>query len=41
MDFKSSILNVDGRKFAFTPVGAVAQEIVLAGGLEQWVERKL
>jgi homoaconitate hydratase len=41
LDFKSSTLNVDGRKFAFPPVGAVAQEIVLAGGLEQWVEKKL
>jgi len=41
LDFKSSVLSVDGRKFAFPPVGAVAQEIVLAGGLEQWVEKKL
>lgn len=41
LDFKSSVLRVDGRKFAFPPVGAVAQEIVLAGGLEQWVEKKL
>jgi len=41
LDFKSSVLSVDGQKFAFPPVGTVAQEIILAGGLEQLIEKRL
>jgi homoaconitate hydratase len=41
LDFRKATLNVDGKDYALSPVGAPAQELVLAGGLEKWVEARL
>ncbi len=41
LDFRSATLNVDGKDYALSPVGAAAQELVLTGGLESWVQERL
>jgi len=41
LDFHRAVLSVDGKHYAFSPVGAAAQELVLAGGLESWVKARL
>ena len=50
LDFERAVATLEGvddggdgsgvREYPFTPVGAVAQEIMVAGGLEGWVMRK-
>jgi homoaconitate hydratase len=41
VDFRHSIVEADGKEYAIDPVGAAAQELVIAGGLENWVKRDL
>ena len=41
IDFQQSTLEAEGKTYALPPVGAAAQELVLAGGLEQWVKERL
>lgn len=41
LDVKASLLRTQGRDFPLFPVGVAAQELVLAGGLEEWVKRQL
>ncbi len=41
LDFRKATLEVDGKSYALSPVGAAAQELVLAGGLESWVQARL
>jgi homoaconitate hydratase len=41
IDFKKSILEADGKTYSISPVGVAAQELVVAGGLENWVKQKL
>ena len=41
LDFAAATLEVDGKEYALSPVGAAAQELVLAGGLEGWVKERL
>lgn len=41
VDFASATLVADGKKYALAPVGAAAQELVLSGGLENWVKERL
>ncbi|MFZ0390622.1 MAG: homoaconitase [Calditrichia bacterium] len=41
LDFKRSLLKTDGKEFPFSPVGTAAQELVIAGGLENWVREQL
>lgn len=41
IDFERSSLEADGRTYPIGPVGAAAQELVVAGGLENWVKSKL
>ena len=41
IDFKKSELVVAGKKYPFPVVGTIAQEIILAGGLESWVQQKM
>ena len=41
LDFAAATLTVDGKEYALSPVGAAAQELVLAGGLEGWVKERL
>ncbi|MEW6746965.1 MAG: homoaconitase [Planctomycetota bacterium] len=41
LDFTSSLLSVEGQTFSFIPLGQAAQELILAGGLETLVRRRL
>ena len=41
VDFTNSVLIADGKKYPISPVGAAAQELVLAGGLENWVKQRI
>ncbi|MFQ5641620.1 MAG: homoaconitase [bacterium] len=41
IDFTKAVLQADGKVYAISPVGAAAQELVLVGGLENWVKRSL
>jgi len=41
IDFRKSRLETDGKSYTISPVGAAAQELVLKGGLENWVKSKL
>jgi len=39
--FEKSILIVDGKNYSFNPVGEAAQELIVVGGLEEWVKKKI
>ena len=41
LDFRSSTLKTPDKSFNLSPVGAAAQELITAGGLENWVKEKL
>ncbi|MCD6249889.1 MAG: homoaconitase [candidate division Zixibacteria bacterium] len=41
IDFTSAKLEADGKMYSIAPVGAAAQELVLSGGLENWVKERL
>lgn len=41
LDFCESSLTIDEKKYPISPVGVTAQELVLAGGLENWVRNNL
>ncbi|MHC4064016.1 MAG: homoaconitase [Planctomycetota bacterium] len=41
VDFTASIITFDGQKFPFAPLGPVPQELIVAGGAEAVVQRKL
>jgi homoaconitate hydratase len=41
IDFASSILTAADKSYSLSPVGAAAQELVLDGGLENWVKKRL
>jgi len=41
IDFVRSELSLEGESFPLQPVGKVAQEIIVAQGLEQWVKKRL
>jgi len=41
IDFKASTLTVDGKTYSIDPTGAAAQELVIDGGLENWVKKNL
>jgi homoaconitate hydratase len=41
VDFRSSQLKANGRVYAIPAIGAAAQELVVAGGLEAWVKARL
>ena len=34
-------IEVNGKTYAIDPIGPSAQELVLVGGLEEWVKRNL
>jgi homoaconitate hydratase len=40
-DFENSLLIVNDKKYSFDPVGEAAQELIVTGGLEEWVKRNL
>lgn len=41
LDFRRSLLEANRKTYALPPVGAAAQELVLSGGLENWVKGRL
>jgi len=41
IDFKMSTLDAGGKTYSISPVGAAAQELIVVGGLENWVKDKL
>ncbi len=41
LDFSSSTLTANGKTYSINPVGAAAQEIIISGGLENWVKERL
>ena len=41
IDFESSELSFNNRVYSLSPVGAAAQELIIVGGLENWVKSKL
>jgi len=41
IDFARAVLEWRGKEYPFEPLGPAAQEIILAGGLENWVKRKI
>ena len=41
IDFRNAVLEADKKNYAFSPVGAAAQELVVMGGLEEWVKKNL
>ena len=40
-DFVNSKLEYNGKEYTFSPVGFAAQELVIAGGLENWIKNNL
>jgi homoaconitate hydratase len=41
IDFVNSTLRVDGKQYTISPVGAAAQELIVVGGLENWVKKRI
>ncbi len=41
IDFENSVLRFAGEEFHFNPIGKAAQEIIVAGGLGDWVKGKI
>ena len=41
IDFENSSINFNSKKYSIDPVGEAAQELIIAGGLEEWVKKNL
>ncbi len=41
INFAEAVILADGKRYAIKPFGQAAQEIIIAGGLENWVKQKL
>jgi len=41
VDFKNSEIKANGGVYKFSPVGSAAQELIITGGLENWVKKNL
>ncbi|HHI03036.1 MAG TPA: homoaconitase, partial [candidate division Zixibacteria bacterium] len=41
LDFKKSLLVADGKEYNISPVGTAAQELIIIGGLENWVKENI
>jgi homoaconitate hydratase len=41
INFRESALKADGKIYTISPVGAAAQELIMSGGLENWVRERL
>jgi homoaconitate hydratase len=41
INFKDSILKANGKEYHLSPVGTAAQQIIVDGGLENWVKKHL
>ncbi len=41
IDFKNSSITFDEKEYSIDPVGEAAQDLIIAGGLEEWVKKNL
>jgi homoaconitate hydratase len=41
IDFQNSVLAFDNKSYSIDPVGEAAQELIVTGGLEDWVKKNL
>lgn len=41
INFSKSIIKFDGETYSIDPVGAAAQELIVYGGLEEWVKKNI
>uniref|UniRef100_A0A7V2ZKJ8 Aconitate hydratase A n=1 Tax=Ignavibacterium album TaxID=591197 RepID=A0A7V2ZKJ8_9BACT len=41
IDFQNSVITVENKSYTIDPVGEAAQELIVTGGLEEWVKKKL
>ncbi|HMN48986.1 MAG TPA: homoaconitase [Ignavibacteriaceae bacterium] len=41
IDFQNSVLTFDNKTYSIDPVGEAAQELIVTGGLEDWVKKNL
>lgn len=41
VDFQNSTVEFEGKKYSISPIGKIAQELILRGGLEDWVIKQL
>jgi len=41
IDFENSSITFDGKEYSIDPVGEAAQELIITGGLEEWVKKNL
>ncbi|MBZ0178942.1 MAG: homoaconitase [Melioribacteraceae bacterium] len=41
IDFKNSEIEFDGKQFPISPIGTAAQELIVVGGLENWVRQNI
>jgi len=41
IDFANSLISANGIEYSISPVGTAAQELIVAGGLEEWVKKQL
>lgn len=41
IDFQNSVINVNDKAYNIDPVGEAAQELIVTGGLEEWVKRNI
>ena len=41
IDFLASVIGVNGTEYPLPPVGAAAQEMIVTGGLENWVKERI
>ena len=41
INFKDSYIEAGGVKYSIGPVGKAAQELIVTGGLENWVKNNL
>jgi homoaconitate hydratase len=41
IDFSASVIGVNDTEYPLPPVGAAAQEMIITGGLENWVKERI
>ncbi|MCX8104895.1 MAG: homoaconitase [Ignavibacterium album] len=41
IDFQNSVITVENKSYTIDPVGEAAQELIVTGGLEEWVKQNL
>jgi homoaconitate hydratase len=41
IDFVNSVIEFESKKYSIDPVGEAAQELIVDGGLEEWVKKNL